>query len=129
MATEAQEKKTGKVLGEFKAGTLKSSTGATVTEKKQAVAIALSEAGLARKQSPPVIDLDEPATMDKLMDWNRHEVMEDEPSFNPPGLVPMTVPLMPPPVVPPIMQQIAATPKQVSGPSINDVIANARREQ
>ncbi len=100
----------------------------TDMDKRQGVADDLAKAGLARKQSPPVIDLDEPATMDKLMDWNRHEVMEDEPSFNPPGLVPMTVPLMPPPVVPPIMEQIAATPKQVAGPSINDVVNNARRE-
>lgn len=36
--------KVGKVLHEFKAGSLKSSSGQKVTNKKQAVAIALSEA-------------------------------------------------------------------------------------
>lgn len=37
--------KVHKVMGEFKRGTLKSSSGDTVTNPKQAVAIALSEAG------------------------------------------------------------------------------------
>lgn len=38
------------VLREFKAGKLQSSSGARVTKRKQAIAIALSEAGLARKR-------------------------------------------------------------------------------
>lgn len=42
--------KVGKVLGEFETGHLRSSSGAKVTKHKQAVAIALSEAGLARKK-------------------------------------------------------------------------------
>lgn len=45
--TKAQ-KKIGKVMGEFKEGKLKSSSGQKVTSKKQAVAIALSEAGKAK---------------------------------------------------------------------------------
>jgi len=40
----ARKRKIDKVMAEFKAGTLKSSTGAKVTDRKQALAIALSEA-------------------------------------------------------------------------------------
>lgn len=42
--------KVGKVLHEWKAGTLRSSSGQTVTNRRQALAIALSEAGLSRKK-------------------------------------------------------------------------------
>lgn len=45
------EKKISKVMNEFKAGTLKSSSGQKVTSAAQARAIALSEAGVARKKS------------------------------------------------------------------------------
>jgi hypothetical protein len=43
-------KKVGKVLHEFKAGTLHSGSkkGPEVTSRKQAIAIALSEAGMAK---------------------------------------------------------------------------------
>lgn len=40
----AAKAKLSKVMGEYKAGDLKSSSGTTVTSKPQAVAIALSEA-------------------------------------------------------------------------------------
>lgn len=40
--------KVEKVMGEFKDGDLKSSSGKTVTDKKQAIAIAMSEAGLSK---------------------------------------------------------------------------------
>lgn len=48
------EKKIAKVMGEYKAGTLKSGKpgpgkGPKVKSRKQAIAIALSEAGKARK--------------------------------------------------------------------------------
>lgn len=46
------KKKIGKVLGEFKRGTLKSSSGRKVTERPQAVAIALSEARAAGAKIP-----------------------------------------------------------------------------
>ncbi len=39
------QKKIGKVMGEYKAGKLKSSSGKKVSNPKQAIAIALSEAG------------------------------------------------------------------------------------
>jgi len=47
--TKAQ-KKVGKVMGEFKEGTLHSGKdGKVVKNPKQAIAIALSEAGMAKK--------------------------------------------------------------------------------
>lgn len=42
-------KKVHKVLSEYKKGTLKSSSGKKVTNRKQAIAIALSEANVAKK--------------------------------------------------------------------------------
>ncbi len=46
--TKKQSRKVRKVMGEFKEGTLKSSSGAKVKNPKQAVAIALSEAGISK---------------------------------------------------------------------------------
>ncbi len=46
----AGRNKVRKVLREFKGGKLKSSSGQKVTKRKQAIAIALSEAGLSRKR-------------------------------------------------------------------------------
>ncbi len=40
---DKQKKKVEKVMGEYKEGTLKSSSGDKVTSRKQALAIALSE--------------------------------------------------------------------------------------
>jgi hypothetical protein len=42
--------KVHKVLSEFKAGTLKSSSGKKVTKRKQAIAIAISEAKRGKKR-------------------------------------------------------------------------------
>lgn len=51
MATKKQTAKVGKVMHEFKTGTLHSGKGGpVVTNPKQAVAIALSEAKLAPKK-------------------------------------------------------------------------------
>jgi len=47
------KKKIGKVMDEFKHGSLKSSSGQKVTKRKQAVAIALSEARSAGARIPP----------------------------------------------------------------------------
>ena len=55
-ATPAQQAKVELVMGEFKRGKLKSSSGGKVTSRSQAIAIALSEAGLSRpeKSNPGV---------------------------------------------------------------------------
>jgi hypothetical protein len=48
--TPAQKKKVHRVMGEFKAGRLKSGrTGTKVRGRRQAVAIAMREAGISRR--------------------------------------------------------------------------------
>ena len=42
------KKKVGKVMSEFKSGSLKSSSGQKVKSRKQAIAIAMSEAGMKK---------------------------------------------------------------------------------
>lgn len=44
------QKKVAKVMREYKKGTLKSSSGDKVTDKDQAIAIAMSEAGMSKKK-------------------------------------------------------------------------------
>ena len=44
------QKKVSKVMREYKKGTLKSSSGDKVTDKDQAIAIAMSEAGMSKKK-------------------------------------------------------------------------------
>ena len=52
MKKKAAAKKVGKVMGEFNRGTLHSGKGGPVVKsKKQAVAIAMSEAGMAKKKA------------------------------------------------------------------------------
>ena len=45
-----KQKKVKKVMGEFKSGDLKSSSGDQVANPKQAIAIAMSEAGIKKKK-------------------------------------------------------------------------------
>ena len=45
-----RKRKVHKVMGEFKRGTLHSSSGDKVTSRDQAVAIAMSEAGMSKPQ-------------------------------------------------------------------------------
>jgi hypothetical protein len=47
---EAKQRKAKKVMHEFAEGSLRSSSGAKVTNRKQAVAIAMSESGQSRKK-------------------------------------------------------------------------------
>jgi hypothetical protein len=47
--TQKAKEKISKVQREYKAGTLRSSSGQKITNPKQAIAIALSEAGMAKK--------------------------------------------------------------------------------
>lgn len=49
-ATKRQQTKVKKVMDEWKGGSLKSSSGQKVTNQKQAVAIAMSESGQAKKK-------------------------------------------------------------------------------
>lgn len=49
-SVKASRNKVHKVMGEFKRGQLYSGSGHKVTSRKQAQAIALSEAGLSRKK-------------------------------------------------------------------------------
>lgn len=49
--TPQQQKKIKKVMEEYKDGDLKSSSGQKVTNEKQAMAIALSEAGVPKKNT------------------------------------------------------------------------------
>lgn len=48
MATSKKPTKVQKVMHEFKTGALKSSSGQKVSNRKQAVAIAMSEAGMSK---------------------------------------------------------------------------------
>jgi hypothetical protein len=47
---QKMQRKVSKVMREYKAGKLKSSSGEKVTSQKQAVAIAMSEAGMSKKK-------------------------------------------------------------------------------
>ncbi len=49
-AKKAKQAKAGVVMGEYKCGTLHSGSGAKVTKRSQALAIAMSESGQARKK-------------------------------------------------------------------------------
>jgi hypothetical protein len=50
--TRAQQETVGRVMHEFKHGELKRGRGGKVRNRRQAVAIALSEAGASNQQSP-----------------------------------------------------------------------------
>ena len=54
--TDAQKEKISYVMDEFKSGNLKTSYGTKVTDNKQAIAIALSEAGVDKKEDGGVIE-------------------------------------------------------------------------
>jgi uncharacterized Ntn-hydrolase superfamily protein len=71
---KGKQRKIAKVMREFKAGTLKGSDKKAVTNRKQAIAIALSEAGMSMKgKSDAYID----AYIDTMM-CMEEEGMEEE---------------------------------------------------
>lgn len=49
LSKKQKQAKVAKVLREFKAGTLKSSSGEKIKDRRRAIAVALSEAGLSRQ--------------------------------------------------------------------------------
>jgi len=77
MATEILKKKQAKiarVMREFKAGTLKGSGGDKITDRRRAIAIALSEAGMTMKgKSDAYID----AYVDTMMCMEMEEPEEE----------------------------------------------------
>lgn len=74
MNKKAQQAKIRKVLREFKAGTLKGSDKKPITNRKQAIAIALSEAGMSMKgKSDAYID----AYVDTMMCMEVEEPEEE----------------------------------------------------
>lgn len=56
MTKKEKQAKVAKVMREFKSGKLKSSSGEAVKSPQQALAIALSEAGLSRKPKKDMSD-------------------------------------------------------------------------
>jgi len=72
---KAKQAKIAKVMREFKAGTLKGSDKKPVTNRKQAIAIALSEAGMSMKgKSDAYID----AYIDAMCCMEMEEPEEEE---------------------------------------------------
>ena len=56
MTKKEKQRKIAKVMREFKAGKLKSSSGEKITDPRRALAIALSEAGMTRKPKKDMSD-------------------------------------------------------------------------
>lgn len=74
MTKKEKQAKVAKVMREFKAGTLKGSDKKPVTNRKQAIAIALSEAGMSMKgKSDAYID----AYIDTMMCMEVEEPEEE----------------------------------------------------
>jgi uncharacterized Ntn-hydrolase superfamily protein len=76
---KGKQRKIAKVMREFKAGTLKGSDKKTVTNRKQAIAIALSEAGMSMKgKSDAYIDAYIDTMMCMEVEEPEEEGMEEE---------------------------------------------------
>lgn len=58
MSKSSSSEKVGTVMKEYKEGTLKTSSGKTVKDKDQAIAIALSEAGLSKSEDAEIKEWD-----------------------------------------------------------------------
>jgi hypothetical protein len=74
LSKKQKQAKVAKVLREFKAGTLKSSSGEKIKDRRRAIAIALSEAGMSMKgKSDAYID----AYIDTMMCMEVEEPEEE----------------------------------------------------
>jgi len=79
MTNKQKQAKVAKVMREFKAGTLKGSDKKPVTNRKQAIAIALSEAGMTMKdKSDAYVDAYIDAMCCMEMEEPEEEGMEEE---------------------------------------------------
>lgn len=79
MTKKEKQAKIARVMREFKAGTLKGSDKKKVTNRKQAIAIALSEAGVSMKgKSDAYIDAYIDTMMCMKMEEPEEEGMEEE---------------------------------------------------
>ena len=93
MTEKDKQAKIRKVLREFKAGTLKSSSGEKVASSRQALAIALSEAGMSRKPKKDMSDeyylgfFKEIAGEEEEPDDDDEDDRGDSESFSPPSSV------------------------------------------
>jgi hypothetical protein len=81
---KAQQAKIRMVMSEFKSGKLKSSSGDPVKSPAQALAIALSEAGMSRK---PKKDMGDEYYMAFMKELGGEEERDDDKSFSPPSSV------------------------------------------
>ena len=77
MTKKEKQAKVGLVLREFKSGKLKSSSGEKVTSPQQALAIALSEAGMTRKPKKDQSDEYYMGFFKELIGEEEEEKMED----------------------------------------------------
>ena len=80
MTNKEKQAKVALVMREFKSGKLKSSSGEPVTTPQQALAIALSEAGLSRKPKKDMGDEYYLAFMKELAGEEKEEETMDESS-------------------------------------------------
>jgi hypothetical protein len=85
MTNKEKQAKVRLVMKEFKSGALKSSSGKKITDPRQALAIALSEAGLSRKPKKDMGDEYYMAFMKEL--GGDDEDRDDARSFSPPSSV------------------------------------------
>jgi hypothetical protein len=84
MTSKEKQAKVRFVMNEFKSGKLKSSSGEKITDPRQALAVALSEAGLSRK---PKKDMGDEYYMAFMKQLGGEEDRDDAKSFSPPSAV------------------------------------------
>jgi hypothetical protein len=84
VTTKEKQAKVRFVMNEFKSGKLKSSSGEKITDPRQALAVALAEAGLSRK---PKKDMSDEYYMAFMKEVGGEEDRDDAKSFSPPSSV------------------------------------------